>query len=1471
VPVLAANGGAEAQRPFVGRADEQERFLRLASSVATSSQIDRNSSWVSLVYGLGGIGKSRLLGSFQGLLAREQPGKKPPAGSFHVVEVDWEEERREAPAAYPGDTPPTLTTVLLRLQRAALDGLEPKRRLRADRSFDRFRLGVTVLSRWAERLNRLQAEAQAGGVGLSSEEVGALSGVAASLVGLGLGLPPAIAALPLTNIGEAFVGAGKTLGGLQQIIRRTRHGKIDAEEFNLLFDPPRDLCLRLAQGLRELSSEQPLAIFLDTYEIVQGLGMWFRELMLNSGEHVLWVIGARLEPESQAGASAEVAEFYRRLPGDQFVAMPLHRLDDAAVRQYLAEAAPDRHLTDSDVDAIAAHTRGIPLALSIAAKLLENGLPVEMVCKPYTEEGPGGVVKVMAERYLIHARKASGLREDLSRIYGLALIYGERVRDPDVLWALWGDEQHAGERLDELIAQYDFVLTESRLLHPDVRDAVLAYLMDPERRADVRAANERAATVLEDRLEHRRQLRPALDERLEDETYQRDVLALIWHRFWSDRDFGQNTLLGVLPILAVYDRQESALQIAAWFAAAGSRTDRERLDALRAVSSSSPSPFSPSDLARLRRSGLAMLRGSGQPATPVLTTPEESRAALALLASRLQDGPAEMMTALSEADKGVVPGTKLAAAIADGLLQALQAVLWPGGTRFPVAAPGAPRSARLVTRLMPEIAEGWHFLSVAESLDRNSRMAAVDAGRKANELDPNDPSYIMDQAVPLTYEGRVDAATDLIQKVIELDVSYASAWSSLGYLYLRRGLYQLALECQDAAIELDSKNATAIGNRAAALQAGRDADSAQIEASIREAISLDPSSPMNWFRLAMLFASREDYGAAVEAAGNAAETAGTRWRRPLVLVCRGACLHAAGDAIQARAQFADGVAAWPDAWRSGEGFDADKLWWRAVCELGDNRPREALETLIMARLAFPHGMFIEPFEADVLQLLSTGPEFDGLDEFTRVAQAMLAPEPPPLLSSSEELAHARRLNALADLLSARGNAAVARKWYEIALRRREPLLPEDDPELMDSLSGLGVALVQEGETETGRPYLERVFATRERSLPTGDPGIAAAGRDLGVLLWSAGDMDGAANYISRAAQPAGDKVDLDNLRVFGQIQWARGKFPEARELFETALLVCESTRGPYSPETASMLRQLGSLLWAQGDTSEAAPYLERANAIDPVGLMLPALGHAGSADLPLAPRLTPAVEHSWARAGLAPGLDAAISSGADVQSEFRRSAVLALGTPAGEITEYGGSESDLLHFTIGTEHGNQVLLPVFTQMPAVLTGLVRGGPDWWQLLILEIQGGALLSNTDPDVTIVINPWTHLEYRLEPIEFVLRQAQAGQENRVREAVRSADIYALGQPAGDTSVPDQGTESNLLFYTIDDDTGAEVVMLPIFTNPAAMREALIRNSEWQTQSILQINGGALLDNAADDVTIVINPWTDLEYQLPPQEHS
>jgi hypothetical protein len=104
--------------------------------------------------------------------------------------------------------------------------------------------------------------------------------------------------------------------------------------------------------------------------------------------------------------------------------------------------------------------------------------------------------------------------------------------------------------------------------------------------------------------------------------------------------------------------------------------------------------------------------------------------------------------------------------------------------------------------------------------------------------------------------------------------------------------------------------------------------------------------------------------------------------------------------------------------------------------------------------------------------------------------------------------------------------------------------------------------------------------------------------------------------------------------------------------------------------------------------------------------------------------------------------------------------------------------------------------------------------------------------------------------------------------VENLLKVTEVYTLGHPAGDTSIPGYGTESDLLHFTIDESHGEERTYMPLFTRPDVMRQALLRNPDWQSLSILETNGGALIANRDDDVTLVINPWSKYEYQLEPR---
>jgi hypothetical protein len=127
-----------------------------------------------------------------------------------------------------------------------------------------------------------------------------------------------------------------------------------------------------------------------------------------------------------------------------------------------------------------------------------------------------------------------------------------------------------------------------------------------------------------------------------------------------------------------------------------------------------------------------------------------------------------------------------------------------------------------------------------------------------------------------------------------------------------------------------------------------------------------------------------------------------------------------------------------------------------------------------------------------------------------------------------------------------------------------------------------------------------------------------------------------------------------------------------------------------------------------------------------------------------------------------------------------------------------------------------------------------------------------------------------EERMLLERFALERAVVGAREggaAIRELLKPAMVYVLGKPAGNTSVPGQGTESNILHFRIDDDDGKEQMLAPIFTRADVLRNALMRNPDWQTLAVLEVNGGDLLENLDGDVILVIDPWSRFEFRLLP----
>lgn len=118
-----------------------------------------------------------------------------------------------------------------------------------------------------------------------------------------------------------------------------------------------------------------------------------------------------------------------------------------------------------------------------------------------------------------------------------------------------------------------------------------------------------------------------------------------------------------------------------------------------------------------------------------------------------------------------------------------------------------------------------------------------------------------------------------------------------------------------------------------------------------------------------------------------------------------------------------------------------------------------------------------------------------------------------------------------------------------------------------------------------------------------------------------------------------------------------------------------------------------------------------------------------------------------------------------------------------------------------------------------------------------------------------------------LEEAIRSAESDPDPvaAVRNALTDAIVFAVGMPASDAAASAAGGASAVVTYPSEEDE--KVVMLPVFTRVDVLQEALSREPEWQTLEVLQLSGRQLVQNVDPYVTIVIDPWSDLEFHLPP----
>jgi len=468
-----------------------------------------------------------------------------------------------------------------------------------------------------------------------------------------------------------------------------------------------------------------------------------------------------------------------------------------------------------------------------------------------------------------------------------------------------------------------------------------------------------------------------------------------------------------------------------------------------------------------------------------------------------------------------------------------------------------------------------------------------------------------------------------------------------------------------------------------------------------------------------------------------------------------------------------------------------------------------------------------------------------------------------------------------------GEAALESTERAVAIGRRLLLVSPAamQPRLAAWLVHLGTQLLAVGRTEEGLQALTEA-ADAQRKLAQASPVAHPHGLAL-ALASLAGSLVRAGRAVD-AVPVAAEALDLCRALARDRPDLAAPNLASALWLLADVRVAAETQL----PEALADAREATAIY--QALAAETPDY--RDDLVETMSLTADVLAWLGRADEAAAlrdtdPRDLPA--GPWLEALRADTVESVERVVREVAGQDERAAEVTAAVRQADVYALhgrGAPDADPAsapeYVILRREDGSELpVLPIFTNPAAIRVALTRVA-DSYLLAVRRSAGAELLAQIRPGAVPVLNLWSDFRYvmlppvadaeeefpaddslGLERVEAVLRQAAGNldQAQAIRAAVSEVEIYALGHMAGDTSVLDRGTDSDLLHFAVDIED-REVILLPVFTNAGVMREALLRNPEWQQLSVLSVNGGALLANVDDEVAVVVDPWSELEFRIP-----
>ena len=1188
---------------FVGRTDELARFgTLLAELVADGSagigrlarrrsglQAGDGKSRVVLVHGLGGSGKSQLLRHFRRMVQGSLAGAPVSARSVRVVWLDWEDERQDDPGSYAAMGGPSLVTVLDAVQKAAVSASGNSARAveQTNRAFSDYRDGAARMPEYAAGFADVLGQSRTSGSPFTSEDAAALAKAAASAGLLAVGHPVGFLGLTPEQLTAAAQASGHLSAAATRALTGKKPGEVSPQEYELVTDPTGELIRRVAAGVRTMASQAPLVILLDTGEVIGDRAWgWLRRVMMNTGSRVIWIVGARFESEAEAGANSPIVQFIRHIGDEHLILMSPTRFDNTMIRSYLEHRQTVRSYTNAEIDLIAGFTKGLPLAISFIATLLDQGQPVREACQELDDGYPSSVVSRLARRYLVHAEQqtfpaADPRRDDVTKILGLALAFGDLRNDPELLAALWNIElAEVQAAFEDLANRHDFVLPISHRLHDEVRDTLRTDLLDPFQRARAEQINRRALALFSDRLARMGLRWPTVDDQISHTDFTASLLGALWHALWADNQKGLDLFIYLLPVVAVVD-PPTADAFTAMIEHFSVTFNQEQLRDLDLLTQTQPNAIlddlllgreSTTRIARrvkITLSGLALRAIDPYTDDYVIGEPGDRQVAVMILQASLYAGELdETAVRTLQTAARQVSSTRLREAIGSQAQAIGTRLLWGDQARsFAHSALGA-EAVKLATEMLPDNARVWEahgavldeFGFSADAQAAHDRARAIDPGITGHFLpyfetdssrlgnryrgvikrfgrDPRAKGFI------LTTRGRYEEGLAAFEQAVLLAPGDPSAHMSWGEVLLLLKRYDEALAVYDQAVRLTHGDPAIYASRGKALRyLGRYEEAL---AAFEQAVLLAPddlSAHISWGEVLLLL-KRYDEALAV-------------YDQAVRLTHGDSAIYASrGKALRHLGRYEEALAAYEQVLAARPG-DPDATIHRGMMLIELGRYGEVLA-------AFDRGLFSSSDHPDHVS------RQEALRHRSRYEVALAAYEQ-VLAADPSDLGTARNRGLVLIALGRYGEALAA---YNQAL-----LLAPDDP--------AGHAIV--GEILRYRGRHEEALAAYDRALVR-NPSTPATHAGRGEVLRFLGRYEEALAAYDQAVLLAPDDPTAQAGR--GEILRYRGHYEEALAAYDRALV--------HNPSTPAIQAGRGEALRFLGRYEEALAAYDQALVRDP--------------------------------------------------------------------------------------------------------------------------------------------------------------------------------------------------------------------------------------------------------------------------------